>query len=122
MNKKAFTLIEILLVITIIGLIVNIVIPKLFCAHQKAADNVCFANRRIIERAEILYLCHRSKHSQSIQDLVDAGYLIGLPKCSSGGIYVWVPYSKDHPNDQIAFCSIHGSSEMKQKRKLARLR
>lgn len=107
MNKKAFILIEVMLVAAIGGLLTTTVVPKFFNAHKKAQENVCLTNRRLIERTEDLYFSQEGKHSVSVQELVNAGYLDGLPRCPCGGVYLWVPYPEDNPQYNVLVCSMH---------------
>ncbi len=109
MNKKAFTLIEIMLVVAISGILTTTVTPKFVDAHKKAQENVCLTNRRLIERTEDLYFIQEGKHSASVQELVDVGYLDSLPQCPCGGVYLWVPYQEDNPQYNVLICSMHGT-------------
>ncbi|MCK4532820.1 hypothetical protein KAU39_03460 [bacterium] len=111
MNKKAFILIEVMLVAAIGGILTTAVVPKFFNAHKKAQENVCLANRRLIERTEDLYFAQEGKHSASVRELVDTGYLDGLPRCPCGGEYLWVPYPEDSPQYNVLVCSMHGADK-----------
>ena len=109
-NKKAFTLIEIMVVVSIIALIAGgLALINFLRVRENTQRVLCLENRRVIEHAEIKYLAQDKRHSASFQDLVDAGYLNHLLTCKSEGIYAWVPFpANDHRYQTIVGCSVHG--------------
>lgn len=54
-NQKAFTLVELLVVISIIALLMSILMPSLQMVKQKAAGIVCAANVRSLSQAWLMY-------------------------------------------------------------------
>lgn len=50
--KQAFTLVEIMIVVAIIGLLAAIAIPNFVRARQTSQTNVCISNLRVIESAK----------------------------------------------------------------------
>jgi prepilin-type N-terminal cleavage/methylation domain-containing protein len=51
MNKKGFTLVEIMIVVLIIGLLAAIAIPNFIKARKTTQMNACIDNMRVIEGA-----------------------------------------------------------------------
>ena len=55
-DKRAFTLIEIMIVVAIIGLLVAIAVPNYLSSRRKAKENTELANERIIKDAIYAYM------------------------------------------------------------------
>ena len=55
-DKRAFTLIEIMIVVAIIGLLVAIAVPNYLSARRKAKENVDLGNQRIVKDAIYAYM------------------------------------------------------------------
>ena len=81
-----------MIVVSIIGLLaISIALPNFARNREKTRMVICEEHRRIIEAAEKQYLFDMGKPSETLQDLVDAGYLDEVPQCPSGGVYAWEP-------------------------------
>jgi len=103
MNKKGFTLVEIMIVVAIIGLLAAIAILSFMKARQQSQQNACINNLRQIDAAkEQTALERRWTNGQAI-DMTCADstksnvnvYIKGLagttnsPNCPAGGNYTY---------------------------------
>ena len=84
-----FTLVEILLVVTIIGLLALIVAPYFLKNRDIANKNVCISNLRLIAAAKAVWAQEQNKGNQDIPgdtDLFGAtNYVRTKPDCPGGG-------------------------------------
>ncbi|RKY32173.1 MAG: hypothetical protein DRP74_03185 [Candidatus Omnitrophota bacterium] len=70
LQRKAFTLVEVLLVIIIVGILAAIVIPRIFYNADLARKEACRANQSAINaQAELWYLNTGSWPSPDLSDI-----------------------------------------------------
>ena len=78
-SKKGFTLIEILIVFTLIGILVGLGLPQYRHSVKKARETVLkedlFQMRKLINH----YFTDKGKYPLSLQTLVDDKYLFAIP-------------------------------------------
>ncbi|MFH1552646.1 MAG: prepilin-type N-terminal cleavage/methylation domain-containing protein [Candidatus Omnitrophota bacterium] len=89
MDKKGFTLVEIMIVVAIIALVAAIAIPNFMRARERAQTNICIANLKQINEAKSMWAMWEGEVSSDIptwSDLVTA-YLQKTPTCPAGGTY-----------------------------------
>ncbi|MBL6763560.1 MAG: prepilin-type N-terminal cleavage/methylation domain-containing protein [Verrucomicrobiae bacterium] len=91
-NKGAFTLVEIMIVVAIIGLLAAIAIPNFVKARATAQKNSCIANLKQIDGAVQQWALENKKVASDTYLLTDAtllAYMKGsrLPECPSSGTY-----------------------------------
>ena len=84
MNKKGFTLVEIMIVVAIIGLLAAIGIPSFQKARSTSQTKACINNLRIISSAKDQCAI---ENNNTITDYLQ--YIKGnaLPVCPAGGTY-----------------------------------
>ncbi len=94
----AFSIVEILIVVTIVGLLAAIAIPNFVLARKTSQRNICVANLKMIEGAKNAFAAEQ-KMVQSAElvkltlnpiptDLFGTGkYIKEVPKCPTGGTY-----------------------------------
>lgn len=84
----AFTLVEIMIVVAIIGLLAAIAIPNFVRARETAQANACVNNLRQIDGAKQQWALEEGKSSDATPDQTNLlVYLKAWPKCPANGTY-----------------------------------
>jgi general secretion pathway protein G len=78
-GQAGFTLIELMIVMLIIGVLMAIAVPNYVAAVKSAKESVLKEDLHILRQAIDSYTMDKQKAPQSLQDLVDAGYLRVIP-------------------------------------------
>jgi prepilin-type N-terminal cleavage/methylation domain-containing protein len=89
-NKKGFTLVEIMIVITIISILLGIAIPSFLNSREKTKSRSCTENLHQINTAkEQLAMAAGLGEGATISQLQIMPYLHenGFPSCPAGGTY-----------------------------------
>lgn len=86
MNKKGFTLVEIMIVVAIIGLLAAIGIPSFQKARDNSRAKACVNNLRMIAAGTEQYMMDNNATSATLDQ--SATYIKGgLPVCPGAGNY-----------------------------------
>ena len=90
--KRAFTLIEIMIVVLIIGILLAIAVPNFVRAREASRAKACVANLKQIDSAKEQWAMDNRVSSgaagPAIATLVGAsGYIKSTPACPSSGTY-----------------------------------
>ena len=78
-TDTGFTLIELIIVMTVIGLLASIAIPSYLNSVRKAREAVLREDLRTLRTAIDSFTVDREQGPQSLDDLVQAGYLKSVP-------------------------------------------
>jgi len=78
-GEGGFTLVELMIVMTIIGILSAIAIPSFIRSVQKAKEAVLKEDLHTMGNAIDSYTVDKEKAPQSLDDLVQAGYLKTMP-------------------------------------------
>ena len=90
-TKAAFTLVEIMIVVAIIGLLAAIAIPNFIKARQASQKAACIANLRTMDGAKATWALEQKKNNADVPTDSDlfgpTSYIREKPGCPAGGTY-----------------------------------
>jgi general secretion pathway protein G len=78
-QKDGFTLIELVIVMAIIAILASIAIPNFVSSIRSAKEAVLKEDLHVMRNAIDSYTMDKGKAPQSLDDLVQAGYLKSIP-------------------------------------------
>ncbi|HEY2040783.1 MAG TPA: prepilin-type N-terminal cleavage/methylation domain-containing protein [Edaphobacter sp.] len=94
--SEGFTLIELMIVMVIIGLLAAIAVPMYVQSVRHAKEAVLKEDLRTMRSAIDAYTVDKQKAPQSLDDLVQAGYIKAMPKDPfTNRTDTWVPAQDD---------------------------
>jgi general secretion pathway protein G len=95
MDKKGFTLIEMLIVVSMIGILVVILIPQYKYSVLRAKEAVLKENLFQIRDAINKYYADKKKYPAGLDDLVSSRYLRDIPFDPIAGVRQWRPLTAE---------------------------
>ena len=103
-RAQGFTLVEIMIVVTIIGLLLTIAVPNFIKTRSNAQHNICIEQLTKIEQAKQIWGVEVGKKNGDVVDKTDIeDYLKSWPVCPGGG----APY-EINPIGTPVTCNIPG--------------
>lgn len=90
MNKKGFTLLEMVVVVMIIAILFLLTIPNVSKVIDSVDNNACNALTRVIDSAIVQFKLTYGEYPNSVNDLISAGLISSdQATCSNGkNIYI----------------------------------
>jgi general secretion pathway protein G len=115
-RQRGFTLIELMVVISIIVILMSIAIPRYESSVMHARETVLREDLTTLRSTIDQYTLDKQKAPQSLQELVDAGYLRQIPKDPmTNSRETWVPVTDDSlmspDQTQPGIMDVHSGSE-----------
>jgi general secretion pathway protein G len=119
-GRRGFTLIEMIIVFTMIGILVGLALPQFKNAAKKARESTLKEDLTILRKLIDQYFTDKSKYPASLQALVDEKYLRKIPVDPITGRPDWVEVREEpslddllEPGFQAGITEVHSASELK---------
>lgn len=88
-HRRAFTLVEIMIVILIVGLLMSIAVPQFMKSRETSQLKACWENQQKLEAAKHMWMMDygiSSGNTPAMTDLVPE-YIKFEPKCPTNAVY-----------------------------------
>jgi general secretion pathway protein G len=112
---RGFTLIEMVIVIVIMGVLLAIALPMYNQSVTRAREARLHQNLKVLNEVIQQYSYDKKKAPQSLQDLVDGGYLKFIPDDITGNNTSWQTEEEDPQNawnaDELGIAGVHSGSD-----------
>jgi general secretion pathway protein G len=118
-GRRGFTLIEMIIVFTMIGILVGLALPQFKNAAKKARESALKEDLTIFRKVIDQYFVDKAKYPASLQTLVDEKYLRKIVNDPITGHPDWVevreePSTEDllEPGYAAGITDVHSASEL----------
>ena len=115
-SARGFTLIELMIVISIILILISIAVPIYNQSILRAREAVLKDNLQTMRTLIHQFTLDKQRAPQSLQDLVSSGYLRDIPKDITESRETWVEIQEDTQmsvdQQQTGIVDVHSGSEL----------
>ncbi len=118
-GRRGFTLIEMIIVFTMIGILVGLALPQFKNAAKKAREATLKEDLTILRKLIDQYFSDKAKYPAALQTLVDEKYLRKIPVDPITGRPDWVEVREEpsvddllEPGYQAGIIDVHSSSDL----------
>ena len=117
LGGRGFTMIEMVVVISLIMVLLSIALPMYSRSILRAKEAKLHQNLTTLNQVVEAYSLDKKKAPQSLDDVVQAGYLKFIPEDITGRSDTWVAVPEDPQNawdpNETGIASVHsGSNQM----------
>ena len=115
-EARGFSLLELIVVMTIIGLLVGIAIPAYKNATQRAREAVLKEDLQKMRKAIDEYHTDRGQYPPALEDLVTVGYLRAVPEdpiteADNSWIIEYAPWEMLEEGEVAGVFNVHSGAE-----------
>jgi general secretion pathway protein G len=118
-RRRGFTLIEMIIVFTMIGILVGLALPQFKNAAKKARESALKEDLTIFRKVIDQYFVDKAKYPASLQALVDDKYLRKIVNDPITGHPDWVEVREEPSQDDLlepgytaGITDVHSASEL----------
>lgn len=109
---SGFTLMELLVVMTIIALLLTLAVPRYFHSIEKSKETVLRDDLSILRESLDKYFSDHGKYPDSLEDLVIKKYLRNIPRDPiTESTTTWVTIPPDDPDKGLVYDVKSGAPE-----------
>jgi general secretion pathway protein G len=111
-RRRGFTLIELMVVLTIIALLLSLSVPRYFHSVERSKENILRANLATTRDAIDKFVGDNGRYPDSVEQLVKGRYLRTLPYDPiTDSSTTWVLVPSDRPERPGAVFDLHSGAE-----------
>lgn len=111
-RRRGFTLIELMVVLTIVGLLLSVAVPRYFHSVQRSKENILRANLVTTRDALDKFVGDNGRYPDSLEQLVDKRYLRSVPYDPiTDGTNTWVLVPSQRTDRPGAVADLHSGAE-----------